>query len=125
MEDKDLIENVKKAVNPKFQDWVLFQNGTYIIFDNPMDTQIEEKGLALMKEFGPVFAGSPAGDFEVISLTETEGWVVSGHCYGMYTYVNPDELLPEPTELLIGIYGRGKRDIDGKNPKIIYSNHKK
>ena len=27
-----MIEHVKLAINPKFQDWVLFENGTYILF---------------------------------------------------------------------------------------------
>jgi hypothetical protein len=45
-----------------------------------------------MKEYGPVIAGGPAGDFGVTHLTRTAGWVVSGHYFGMYTYVNPAEL---------------------------------
>lgn len=34
MTDQELIENIKLAINPKFKDWVLFRNGTYIIFDD-------------------------------------------------------------------------------------------
>ena len=86
VETKSLLDNVRLAINPKFKDWVLFENGTYIIFDDI--TQIEDtetEAIRLMKEFGPVHAGGPAGDFNVISLNETEGWVVSGHGYGMYT----------------------------------------
>ncbi|WP_217192959.1 hypothetical protein [Bernardetia litoralis] len=79
-----------------------------------------------MKEFGPVHAGGPAGDFNVISLNKTKGWVVSGHGYGMYTYVNPSELeTNSPDDLTIGVFGRSKRNNDGQNPNIIYVNSSK
>ncbi|MDH5032981.1 MULTISPECIES: hypothetical protein [Chryseobacterium] len=119
-----MIEHVKLAINPKFQDWVLFENGTYIIFDDiSIIENVKEKALQLMKEFGPVYAGGPAGDFNVIHLNLTEGWLVSGHGYGMYTYVHPSELDSEsPNDLEIGLYGRSKRDSDGQNPEIIHIN---
>ena len=119
-----MIEHVKLAINPKFQDWVLFENDTYIIFDDISTIEnVKEEALQLMKEFGPVSAGGPAGDFNVIHLTLTEGWLVSGHGYGMYTYVHPSELDNEsPNDLEIGLYGRSKRDSDGQNPQIIHIN---
>jgi hypothetical protein len=126
MTDDNLLSRVKLAINPKYQDWVLFKNGTYIIFDNG-DTisNIEEEAIKSMKEYGPVFGGGPAGDFNVIRLNRTEGWVVSGHGYGMYTYVSPNELaLETPTDVEIGLYGRNKRDLDGKNPIVVHTNRK-
>ncbi len=119
-----MIEHVKLAINPKFQDWVLFENGTYIIFDDISTVEdVKEEAVKLMKEFGPVYAGGPAGDFNIIHLNLTEGWLVSGHGYGMYTYVHPSELDSEdPSDLEIGLYGRSKRDSDGQNPEIIHIN---
>ncbi len=127
VETKSLLDNVKLAINPKFKDWVLFKNGTYIIFDDITQIEnIETEAIRLMKEFGPVHAGGPAGDFNVITLNETEGWVVSGHGYGMYTYVNPSELeTNSPDDITIGLYGRSKRNNDGENPKIAYINSSK
>ncbi|WP_090246878.1 hypothetical protein [Lishizhenia tianjinensis] len=127
LDTKSFLDNVKLAINPKFKDWVLFENGTYIIFDdiNQIDN-IENESIRLMKEFGPVHAGGPAGDFNVISLNQTEGWVVSGHGYGMYTYVNPSELeMNSPDDVTIGLYGRSKRNSDGENPNIIHINSSK
>ncbi|WP_343914937.1 hypothetical protein [Aquimarina litoralis] len=123
-EPKSLLDNVKLAINPKFQDWVLFENGTYIIFDDTNKVKnIKDKAIELMKEFGPVNAGGPAGDFNVISLNQTKGWVVSGHGYGMYTYVHPNELnTNSPDDVTIGIFGRSKRDKDGNDPKIVHIN---
>ncbi|MDR3022934.1 hypothetical protein [Chryseobacterium sp.] len=119
-----MIEHVKLAINPKFQDWVLFENGTYIIFDDISTVKdVKEEAIKLMKEFGPVYAGGPAGDFNIIHLNLTEGWLVSGHGYGMYTYVHPSELDNDsPNDLEIGLYGRSKRDSDGQNPEIIHIN---
>ncbi|WP_438426653.1 hypothetical protein [Aquimarina macrocephali] len=123
-EPKSLLDNVRLAINPKFEDWVLFENGTYIIFDDINKVKnTEVKAIELMKEFGPVNAGGPAGDFNVISLNQTKGWVVSGHGYGMYTYVHPDELnTSSPDDITIGLFGRSKRDKDGNDPKIIHIN---
>lgn len=126
MIESNLLNQVKLAINPKFQDWVLFKNGTYIIFDNadPIPN-LENEAMKLMKEFGPVHVGGSAGDFGVTHLNKTEGQVVSGHGYGIYTYVNPKELKPEkPNDVEIGLFGRNKRDLDGKNPIIVHINRK-
>jgi len=116
--------HVRLAINPQFTNWVLFKNGTYIIFDDVdaiADVAIEAE--ALMRTFGPVVTGGPAGDFEVIHLDNTAGWVVAGHGYGMYTYVHPSELENnQPSDLEIGLYGRSKRDEDGQMPGIIHIN---
>lgn len=127
LSEKKLINHVKLAINPIFQDWVLFKNGTYIIFDNA-DTisDIKAEAIKSMKKYGPVYPGSQAGDFGVISLKKTEGWIVTGHGYGMYTYVNPIELKSEKlTDSEIGLFGRKKRELDGKLPTIIFTNRKK
>jgi hypothetical protein len=119
-----LLEHVRLAINPSFKNWVVFEHGTYIVFDH-VDTipDIEKTAIQLMAEYGPVSAGGPAGDFTVLGLTQTEGWSISGHCYGMYTYVHPSELKTEkPSDVEVGVYGRSKRDKDGKNPKVIHVN---
>lgn len=121
---KSLLDNVKLAINPKFKDWVLFENGIYIIFDQTNSAEkIEVRAIELIKEFGPVSPGGPAGDFNVITLNKTYGWVVSGHGYGIYTYVHPNELNTDsPNDITIGLFGRSKRDKDGNNPVIIHVN---
>lgn len=126
MTEADLLNHVKLAINPQFQDWVLFKNGTYIIFDNA-DTipSLENEAIKLMKEFGPVHVGGLAGDFGVTHLNETEGWIVSGHGYGMYTYVSPSEVSEKPEDLEIGLFGRQKRNMDGEKPVILHINRKK
>jgi len=118
---EELKKHVKLAIYPEYKNWILFKNGTYIIFDEVTEaTAIEEQGLEKMKKYGPVFAGSNAGDFITITLTNTDGWVISGHGYGMYTYVHPKEMENENTlDFVVGLYGRSKRDKDGLNPEIV------
>lgn len=118
-----LIENVKKAINPKYKNWVLFSHGTYIIIEDSTIVDKKKYALEQIKEFGPVFTGSPAGDFSITKLNLADGWCVSGHGYGMYTYVHPSELENNnPNDIEIGIYGRKKRDMDSKDEIIIYIN---
>ena len=114
-----LIGRVRLAIQPAFPRWVLFANGTYVIAEDE-DTDPSDHALAQMREFGPVHGGSPAGDFSVIKLKTTEGWSVSGHGYGMYTYVHPSELNSwRPSDVQIGLHGRRKRAADAEELRIV------
>ena len=122
MTEQALIAHVTQAINPAFTDWVLFAHGTYVVFDDPVPDR-RAAARQLLQEFGPVEPGGPGGDFNVMTLNRTEGWVVGGHGYGMYTYVHPAELSsPEPTDVEVGLYGRGKRGQDAQEQRIIFVN---
>ena len=124
LNDSVLLEYVQLAIKAEFQNWVLFSNGTYVIVEEG-DTTPDTRAYALaqMRGFGPVYVGSPAGDFSVINLHTTEGWIVSGHGSGMYTYVHPSELGNHaPTDVEIGMYGRSKRAADAEELSIIHIN---
>ena len=124
LDPKTLIEHVKLAINPKYPHWVLFSNGTYIIIGDLTIKDEAAFAIKIMKEYGPVHIGSPDGDFGVKHLNKTEGWVVSGNYSAMYTYVDPEELkqagIKNPSDIDIGLFGRNKRDKDGKECKIIF-----
>ncbi len=118
-----LISQVRKAINPKYQHWVLFANGTYVIIKDSTVKDAAAFATKINKQYGPVYPGSPAGDFGVIHLTRTNGWAVSGQYDAMYTYVDSSELLnagiQHPTDVDVGLLGRRKRDKDGKECRII------
>ena len=121
MEEVELIENIKIVLNPKVSYWVLFSNGTVIVFDSPTnDENIREKAIKHMKEFGPVRPASEGADFAIINLVSAKGWFVTGYGYGMYTYVHPQELSSNPHDIEIGVYGRSKRHKDSEEMKILY-----
>lgn len=124
--ETELLHHVRLSINPKFQDWILFKNGTYIIFEHADEiSNLESTALKLMAEFGPVYSGERSEDFDVTDLKNTEGWIVSGHGYGMYTYVSPQEMKSETLNIVeIGLLGRRKRDLDGRNPFIMHINRK-
>jgi hypothetical protein len=73
-----------------------------------------------MREWGPVHAGSPAGDFSVIKLEGHPGWVVTCHHPEVLTYVAPDELNADPSEVEVGLFGRGKREADATDLIVVH-----
>jgi hypothetical protein len=52
--------------------WVLFENGTCVILVEP-EADLVTQSVDLLKEWGPVHAGSPAGDFGIINLPDDLG----------------------------------------------------
>ena len=48
------------------------------------------------------------------------GWLVAGYGPNMYTIVTKDEVDNDnANDLTVGLYGRSKRDSDGRQPRII------
>ena len=128
MTEKELIYHINLAINPNYQDWVVFSNGTYIILDDSLKDDPSNNALKIIKEFGPVYRGSPAGDMSITKLNNTPGWSVGGNYNGMYTYVHPDELvrygMVDCSDVDVGLYARAKRDKDSRDLKIIYINNR-
>ncbi|MFB6516953.1 hypothetical protein [Streptomyces sp. NPDC056401] len=109
-------------VNPRAS-WVLFEQGTCVVLTAP-DGDLAEQATDILKGFGPVHAGSSAGDFGVIDLEDTEGWVVTGHHNDVLTYVGPDEV-GDPSELAAGLCGRAKRHQDGTDLHVVHVEDKR
>lgn len=115
-----LIEVWRSIIVGDEKSWVLFKNGTCVILMEP-EADLSAQALALMKEWGPVHAGSSAGDFGTVDLTNAPGWVVTSHHNDILTYVAPDEIgEPGPTDLVVGLLGREKRDQDARELEIIH-----
>ena len=99
--------------------WVLFEQGTCVIFRD-LRAGHADAAIALLREWGPVHAGSSAGDFSVIELTDEPGWVVTCHHPDVLTYVSPGALSAVPSELEVGMAGRSQRDQDAEDLKVIH-----
>lgn len=114
-----LVEIWRRLIVGDEKSWVLFENGTCVILMEPGE-DLAAQATALMEEWGPVWVGSAAGDFSVISPDNAPGWVVTCHHPDILTYVASDDVGPEPTEVAVGLTGRGKRDADGLEPRVIH-----
>ncbi|MFI7278107.1 hypothetical protein [Streptomyces sp. NPDC049879] len=101
--------------------WALFAHGTCVVLVRP-EEDLARQAVRILGEFGPVHAGSPAGDFGVISLGEGRGWVITGHHPDVLTYVAPDDAAagPDGSDLGIGLHGRSLRDLDGTRLRLIH-----
>lgn len=105
--------------------WVLFKHETCVIFPKPIES-LENGAIELMKEYGPVHVGSPAGDFTTIKLINDPGWVVAGHQPDILTYVSPAELgTGKASDVAIGLAGRSKRDLDAKELHVVHVEDKR
>ncbi|MFD8143956.1 hypothetical protein [Streptomyces sp. NPDC059708] len=104
-------------IDPR-KSWVLFEHGTCVVLTAP-EGDLAHQATDLLREYGPVHAGSSAGDFGVIDLTDVEGWVVTGHHNDVLTYVGPDEP-QDGSELAVGLLGRGKRHQDGTELRVVH-----
>ena len=103
--------------------WVLFENGTCVVLTEP-EHDLSAQAIELMKKWGPVHAGSPAGDFSTLTLKDDIGWVVTCHHNDILTYVAPEETGDEPSDLGIGMFGRTKRHQDATELTVIHVEQK-
>ena len=108
--EKDiLIQTVKSIVQGKFPQWVLFRNGTYILFEPTQLYNISELkhvASAQLNEHGDYLGG----------------WVVPFPLNsGIYTFIHSSEFEDiEPSELAISVLGRNKCLSDYEQEEILY-----
>ena len=101
--------------------WVVFENGTCVVLGEPeADTVLADTAVDLMREWGPVVTGTEAADFNVVTLTEDAGWVVTCHHIDIMTLVQPREVEAHADDLMVGMYGRTKRDRDARDLVIAH-----
>jgi hypothetical protein len=114
-----LIETWRRIIVGEYKSWALFSNGTCVILMQP-EPDLRRQAVEMMKTYGPVHAGGPAGDFSVITLDDDPGWVVTSHHPDILTYVSPDEVAEQSNDLVIGLLGRSKRDLDASELMVIH-----
>ena len=115
-----LIDIWRQVIVGDHKSWVLFRHGTCVILTQT-EQDLAVQATKIMKEWGPVHAGSSAGDFSTISLSKYPGWVVTGHHKDILNYVSPDELEDkDPDDVVVGLLGRSKRNQDSENLQVIH-----
>jgi hypothetical protein len=120
MESADLINAWRGIIKGADKSWVLFENGTCIILMEPRG-DLAGQATDLLREWGPVHAGSSFGDFSTIELEDGRGWVVTCHHNDILTFVSPDEVEPaSANDLVVGLLGRSKRGQDAEELGVIH-----
>lgn len=99
--------------------WVLFEQGT-VVFLTQCDGELSQSATEILREHGPVEIGAPAGDFATMNLGDDIGWGVTFDHPDLLTLVLPSEISVKPSDLMIGLMGRGKRGDDAVQLKIAY-----
>ena len=114
-----ILEVASRVFSETTSCWVVFENGTVVTFpETPEDPLSAAKQL--MSEFGPVHAGCPAGDFNVVRLRGNDGWIVTSHHQQILTHVPIEEFEDQANELAIGLFGRANRDKDAREQKVTH-----
>ena len=114
------VEILRQILTDEKQSWVLFRHGTFVVVTEPGAT-VAEEATALLRQYGPVTAGSGAGDFGAYQLIKFPGWVVTSHRPEIITYVSSGELAGQPeTDLSVGLVGRQKRHLDASELEIVH-----
>lgn len=119
--EEELLNCVKEAIIPSYQNWLIFRNGTYIVFDK-VDTIPDVKKAAInwLNHYKPKKPEDNNWNLNITDLDKTQGWAVFGNGYGIYTLVHAKELSDQPSPQQIGAYAKAKRALDENNPQIIY-----
>ena len=119
-----MVETMRSIIVGENKSWVLFKNGTCVVLVKP-EADLAQQAIAIMKEWGPVYAGTPAGDFSVVHLDAYPGWVVTYQHPDILNYVSPDEVSSGAEDVTIGLLGRSKRDLDGESLTVVHVEDKR
>ena len=114
-----MVSEWRRVLEGLDKSWVVFENGTCVAL-TASQGDLREKAIELLKEWGPVHAGTPAGDFDVVELPDRAGYLVTSHHADILTYVSPGEADEETPEMMVGLIGRAKRDQDAQELKIVH-----
>lgn len=121
---KPLIFNVKLNISPTRPNWVLFENGTYMLFKNPLGAAVlvpeaEKRLNDLIKKF-------PSTSQMIVAKSNlAKGWTVTLGTSGIYNYVAPEELANQPTDQQIKEKAATNVKRDQRLKNSIHVNQKK
>jgi hypothetical protein len=115
---EDLIQTWSTLLGDTRDCWVVFEHGTCVVLVQP-EADIHAQAVALLRQWGPVHAGSPAGDFSVVRLDDVPGVVVTCHHRDILTYVEEDSDA-RAGDFAVGLLGRSRRDDDARALNVIH-----
>jgi hypothetical protein len=120
MNGTELIEAWRATLAGLDKSWVLFENGTCIVFTEP-GGDLPAQATAILREFGPAGDGSEIGDFAAtVPLPDGRGWLVAGCHSDVVTFVGRDEVAFGTPDAAVGRLGRARRARDVEQLRVLY-----
>lgn len=120
---QDYIAAWRGCIQGDDKSWVLFEQGTCVILMQP-ETDLAAQATALLREFGAVRVGTPSADFNVVTLLDDRGWVVTCHHPDILNFVFPDEG-DDDNDLPIGLLGRSCCAADADDLRVVHIEDKR
>ena len=122
---QQLIEIIRRLLDSFEKPWALFKNGTCVIMPEP-EGDPKEQAIDILREWGSVHVGGPAGDFNTLKLKGHPGWIETCHHPAIATYVDENEIKAEDSsDVAIGLLGRAKRQQDTDELEILHVEEQK
>ncbi|MET8768961.1 hypothetical protein [Streptomyces sp. NPDC004658] len=118
VDTETLIDAWRRLLAGSGKPWVLFEQGTCVVLEEPAEG-LADRATDILRAYGPVSVGGPAGDFRVLELENGEGWLVTGHHPDVVTFVALQDS-EDPSHLAVGILGRSRRDRDGRDLHVVH-----
>ncbi|OGY96687.1 MAG: hypothetical protein A2122_00910 [Candidatus Liptonbacteria bacterium GWB1_49_6] len=113
-----------KIITGEKESWVLFQNGTCVVFTEPQ-ADYKQAAVKKLREAGEARGGGESGDFSVMKLKDLPGWIVSYFAPGIFNYISPEEFEGgNPSDIAIGMVARKKRNSDSASGVVIHTEAK-
>lgn len=116
---KSLVFNVQLGINPKRKNWVVFKNGTYLIFPN---NTAEKDAIRAAKKLMSKYTGGP---LSTQKSSFAKGWIASTNT-GIYNYIDRGDFgkgIPKQKNILKK--GQDNMMADAKGLEIVYINRPK
>jgi hypothetical protein len=124
MNSAELIEAWRATLAGLDKSWVLFENGTCVVFTEP-GADLTARATAILREFGPAAEASEVGDFAAtIPLPDGRGWLIAGHHSDIATFVGRHEVPPGTPDAAVGRLGRARRERDTQQLRVLHVEEK-
>ncbi len=104
--------------------WVLFANGTCVVASDPA-SDIRAQAIDILRLHGPVHAGTDTADFNIVDADGLPGKIITCHHPQILAYVAFEEAPPGANELVIGLMGRARRDLDAQELSVVHVEQQK